>query len=111
MRSDTIPTPFTKLEFGDFLAPPLGWCNPQRIKISMIAGGNHTTIHAGTALAVTERALSALRAPLPKGEASFGFPCFKGSQRHPPVIAKVAEGHLWQSVLPLAPPLGELSRL
>ena len=25
----------------------------------MIAGGNHTTIHAGTALAVTERALSA----------------------------------------------------
>ena len=26
------------------------------------------------------------------------------------VIAKVAEGHLWQSVLPLAPPLGEPRR-
>ena len=48
-----------KLEFGVFLAPPLGWCAAQRIKIAMIAGGNHTTIHAVTALAVTERALSA----------------------------------------------------
>ena len=48
-----------KLEFNELLAPPLGWCAAQRIKISMIAGGNHTTIHAGTALAVTERALSA----------------------------------------------------
>ena len=51
--------PIQKLGFGDSLAPPLGWCAAQRIKKAMIAGGNHTTIHAGTALAVTERALSA----------------------------------------------------
>ena len=49
----------TKGLFSDLLAPPLGWCAAQRIKIAMIAGGNHTTIHAVTALAVTERALSA----------------------------------------------------
>ena len=27
------------------LAPPLGWCSAQRIKIAMIASGNHTKMY------------------------------------------------------------------
>ena len=40
----------------------------------MIAGGNHTTIHAGTALAVPERALSApFGGTSPKGRGKHGY--------------------------------------
>ena len=40
----------------------------------MIASGNHTTIHAGTALAVTERALSApYGGTSPKGRGKRGY--------------------------------------
>ena len=64
-----------KLEFNELLAPPLGWCAAQRIKIAMIAGGKHTTIHAVTALAVTERALSApFGGTSPKGRGKCGCP-------------------------------------
>ena len=28
------------------LAPPLGWCSAQRIKIAMIASGNHTKMYS-----------------------------------------------------------------
>ena len=62
-------------EFGVFLAPPLGWCAAQRIRISMIASGNHTTIHAVTALAVAERVLSApYGGTSPKGRGKRGIP-------------------------------------
>ena len=46
------------------LAPPLGLCPAQRIKIPMIAGGNHTTIYAGA-----NRLRGCPKAPLCKGGA------------------------------------------
>ena len=43
------------------------WCSAQRIKISMIAGGNHTLIHAVTE-EVNKHLSHRKRSPLPKGE-------------------------------------------